>query len=75
MSEAFRQFRFADVSEGQWLAEDSIFNEQGKICYTMRAKTKLTVLEIASSDLKHVLIQDFKEFLLSQALSKHVLLL
>jgi CRP-like cAMP-binding protein len=51
-SEAFRQFRFADVSEGQWLAEESIFHEQGKISYTMRAKTKLTVLEIASSDLK-----------------------
>lgn len=75
MSEAFRQFRFAEVSEGQWLAEESIFHEQGKISYTMRAKTKLTVLEIASLDLKQVLIQDFKEFLLSQALNKHVLLL
>jgi hypothetical protein len=41
-----------EVAEGQWVGEESIFNEDSKVPYILQAKTKLVVLEIASSDLK-----------------------
>lgn len=41
-----------EVAEGQWVGEESIFNEESKVNYILHAKTKLVMLEIASSDLK-----------------------
>ncbi len=31
MSEAFRQFVFAELSAGQWLGEESFFNQNNKL--------------------------------------------
>ena len=45
MTEAFRHFCFAEVGEGQWIGEESIFS-QDKVPYTLKAKTQLKVLEI-----------------------------
>ena len=75
MSSATRSFAFCEANDGNWIAEECIFSEEGCVNYTLRAKTKLVVLEIAAADLKHLLIQDYKEYLLQLSLNKHVLLL
>lgn len=75
MSEATRQFNFAEVSKGSWLGEESILTETGRLTYTIRAKTKLRVLEIAAADLKRLLIPEVQKFLLKVSIDKHVMLL
>ena len=47
MSEAFRHFVFAELSEGQWLGEESLVNHNSKLQYTVRAKTNLVAMKIA----------------------------
>jgi hypothetical protein len=52
MSETFRKFIFAEASSGEWVGEDSLFNRFNSVNYSLRAKTQLTVLQIATTDLK-----------------------
>lgn len=68
MSQSFREFKFADMSAGQWLCEETIFHDSSKVSYTMRAKTNVTMLEIASSDLKNLLLKEHKDYLMQVAL-------
>jgi len=63
MSATMNRFHFAEVGEGQWVGEESIFSETGHVNYTLRAKSDLVLLEISTVDLKHLLMQDYKEYL------------
>jgi hypothetical protein len=75
MSKALREFQFADVSEAEWVGEDALFSERATCNYSLRAKTKLVVLEIAVVDLSRVLQSSFRNYLQSLSLRKHILLL
>ena len=43
--------------------------------FTARAKTNITVLEIATSDFKRLLHNDYKQYLENISLHKHLLML
>jgi len=52
LTESLNQFAFTNVVEGQWIGEESLFSYRNTLNYTLRAKTKVTLLEIAIADLK-----------------------
>ena len=70
MSQNFREFHFSEISSGQWVAEDSFFSPTGTVSYTVRAKTPVTVLEIAFNDFKQHLppqyVKDLEEMIVKR---------
>jgi len=75
MSKNFREFVFAEVGPVNWIGEDTIFTEHYKANYSIKAKSNITVLEIATSDLKEILHNDYKEYLHHISFSKQIALL
>ncbi len=45
------------------------------MCYSARAKTNITVLELSTADFKEIMHNDYKEYLHEISLKKHILLL
>jgi len=52
-----------------------MFHPEFKSNYSVRTKSKVTVLEISITDFKQILNRDYLEYLQDIALSKHVMLL
>lgn len=63
MCEPFRKFFFSEISVGNWVGEDSLFNNFNSVNYTVHAKTNLTVLEISTNDLKHLLNKEYINYM------------
>jgi CRP-like cAMP-binding protein len=75
MSINLREFIFAEVGAQTWIGEESMFAENFRSSYSVRAKTVITVLEFATADLNDLMRRDYKEYLQEVALKKHILLL
>ena len=52
MSSAFKYYPLAEVGRGTWLGEEAFFQEGDKLSYSIKCKTKVTVLEIDLTDFK-----------------------
>ena len=75
MSNNFREFIFAEVGTLSWVGEESMFTENFTSSYSARAKTEVTVLEFATSDLRDILRNVYRDYMQEVALKKHILLL
>ena len=75
MSNNFREFIFAEVGALSWVGEESMFTENFTSSYSARAKTEVTVLEFATSDLRDILRNVYRDYMQEVALKKHILLL
>ena len=75
MSKNFREFIFAEVGALSWVGEESMFTENFTSSYSARAKTEVTVLEFATSDLRDILRNVYRDYMQEVALKKHILLL
>jgi len=71
MSQNFREFHFSEISTGQWVGEDSIFSSTGTVRYTVRAKTQITVFEIAFNDFKYQLPPEYIKYLEKMIVKKY----
>ena len=60
LSKTLSSFHFAEVSTGEWVGEDSIFNDYASCNYSLIAKTKLVLLEISTADLKKLITYEYK---------------
>ena len=75
MSNNFREFVFAEVGALSWVGEESMFTENFQSSYSVRTKTVVTVLEFATSDLRDILRNVYRDYMQEVALKKHILLL
>jgi CRP-like cAMP-binding protein len=75
MSQNFREFVFAEVGTLSWIGEQCMFTDNFLSCYSARAKTEVTVLEFAISDLRDILRNVYRDYMQEVALKKQILLL